>query len=84
MEQKEIEIGTPIAVDGITIIPVNKVLVNYWRVNGAVSSLGVKQPVGVVVVSLSEKRAYRMTGEEIPLDQFLQEVPEIKEVLKGI
>ena len=84
MEQKEIEIGTPIVVAGITLIPVSKVSVNYWHANGAVSSLGVKQPVGVVVASLSGKRAYRITGKEIPLDQFVQEVPEIKEVLEGI
>ena len=66
MEQKEVEIGTPIAVAGITLIPVSQVSVSHSHNNGAISSLGVKQPVGVVVVSALEKRAYRITGEEVP------------------
>jgi len=84
MKEKEIEIGSPVTVAGVTLIPVIKVSLNYWRRNGSLSFFGVKQPIGMVVVSPSGKRALRITGEEVPLDQFIQEVPGIKEVLEGI
>jgi len=84
MEKKEVEIDNPVTVAGVTLIPVVKVSSNYWRRNSSLSFFGVKQPIGVVVVSPSAKRAFRMTGEEVPLDQLIQEVPGIKEVLAGL
>lgn len=84
MKEKEIEIGSPVTVAGVTLIPVIKVSLNYWRGNGSLSFFGVKQPIGMVVVSPSGKRALRITGQEVPLDQFIQEVPGMKEVLEGI
>ncbi len=84
MEKKEVVIGNPVAVAGVTLIPLAKVSLNYWQGNGGISFFGVKQPFGVVVVSPSAKRAFRITGEEVPLDQLIQEVPGIKEVLEGI
>ena len=84
MEKKEVEIGSPVAVRGVTLIPVTKVSLNSWRRKGSISSFGIKQPVSVVVVSPSEKRAFRITGEEVPLDRFIREAPDIKEILAGI
>ena len=84
MEKEEVEIGSPVTVAGVTLIPLIKVSLNYWRRNGSLSFFGVKQPIGMVLVSPSGKRAFRITGEEVPLDQFIQEVPGIKEVLEGI
>ena len=84
MERKEVEIGNSVTVAGVTLIPVIKVSLNYWRRNGSLSFFGVKQPIGMVVVSPSGKRALRITGQEVPLDQFIQEVPGMKEVLEGI
>ncbi len=84
MEKEEIRIDKPVAVAGVTLIPVTKVSLNYWCGNGGLAFLGSRQPVGVVVVSQSTKRAFRITGEEISLDQLTQEVPGIKEILEGI
>ena len=81
MEKKEVDIGTPVVVAGVTLIPVTKVSQNYWQGNGGLSFFGVKQPIGVVVVSQSTKRAFRITGEEVPLDQLIQEDPDIKKAL---
>ncbi len=82
MEKEEVTIGTPVAVAGVTLIPVTKVSLNYWWGNGSLAFFGVKQPIGVVVVSQSTKRAFRVTGEEVSLDQLIQEVPDIKAVLE--
>lgn len=84
MEKKEVVIENPVAVAGITLVPVTKLSLNYWHGKHGFSCFSVKQPVGVVVVSPSAKRAFRITGEEISLDQLITEAPGIKEVLEGI
>lgn len=84
MEKKEVGLGIPVAVAGVTLIPVTEVLLNYWHGNGGISFFGVKQPIGVVVVSQSTKRAFRVSGEEVPLDQLIQEAPAVKEILERI
>ena len=84
MEKKEVAIGSPVAVAGVTLIPVTKVSLNSWRGKRGVSFFGFKQPVTVIVVSPTEKRAFRATGEEVPLDQLIQEAPSIKEILAAI
>lgn len=83
MEKKEIKIGNPVAIAGVTLIPVEEISLNYWQSNGNISFFGVKQPVSVVVVSQSEKRAFRINGEEVSLDKLIREVPGIKELLDG-
>jgi len=77
-------IEKPVAVAGITLVPVTKLSLNCWRGKRCFSCFSVKQPVGVVVVSQSAKRAFRITGEEISLDQLITEAPGIKEALEGI
>ena len=84
MEKKEVRVGNPVAVAGVTLIPLARVSLNYWRGDRGISCFGVKQPVGVVVVSPLAKRAFRITGEEVPLDQLVKEAPGLEEVLAGI
>ena len=84
MEKEKVELENPVAVAGITVVPVTKVSLNYWSNRGGLSCFGVKQSVGVIVVSPSAKRAFRITGEEISLDPLIAEIPGIKEVLEGI
>ncbi len=84
MEKKEVEIGNPMIIGGVTLIPVVEFSLNYWRGGGRFSCFGIKQPVSIVVVSSSGKRAFRASGEEVPLDQFIQETPGIREVLETI
>ncbi len=84
MEKKEVAIGKPVAIAGATLIPIAEVSVNCWRGSGGISFFGAIQPGSVVVVSLSGKRAFRITGEEVSLDQLIGEVPGIKEVLEAI
>ena len=84
MEKEEVGIDNPVTVAGITLIPVTRVALNYWCGNSNISFFGIKQPVGVIVVSPSTKRAFRITGEEVSLDQLISEVPVVEEVLEGI
>ena len=84
MEKEEIRIETPLAVAGVTLIPIVKASLNCWHSKGCLSVFGTKQPVSVVVISPQARRAFRINGEEISLDQLTKEVPGIKEVLEGL
>jgi len=84
MEKEEIRIEPPSAVAGVTLVPIVKASLNCWHGKGRLSFFGIKQPVSVVVISPQAKRAFRISGEEVPLDQLAKEVPDIKEVLEEI
>ena len=85
MERKEVATDNPVTVAGVTLIPVTKVSLNCQRHGSGVSLFGLKQPISIVVASQSAKRAFRITGEEVPLDQLIEEVPAVvKEAVEGI
>ena len=50
-------------------------------VNRGIVCLGSKNLVGIVVVSPKEKRAISINGEEVPVHQYMEQVPELKELL---
>jgi len=84
MEKEEIIIEAPVTIAGVTLVPLVKTSLNYWSRQVRLSFLASKQPVSVVVVSPQDRRAFRINGEEVSLDQLTQEVPGIKEMLEGI
>ena len=84
MEKKEVEIGNPVAIAGITLIPITRVSLNYWHHKGGISFLGIKQPLSLIVISPSEKKAFKVSGEEVSLDELTQEVPGIEKQLDAI
>jgi len=84
MENEKVIIDNPVTVSRVTLIPVVKMSLNCQRSSGTISFFGAKQPVDVVIASPSAKRAFRITGEEVSLDQLTQEIPSIKEVMQEI
>ena len=84
MEKKQVKIGKPVKTGQVTIIPVVKFSLNYWRGRSRFSCLGIKQPLFIVVVSSSWKRVFRPNGEEIPLEQLIEEIPSLQKVLNAI
>jgi uncharacterized spore protein YtfJ len=83
MEKKAVAIGNPVSISGLTLIPVVQVLLNSWHGQRGASYFASKQATAVVVISPEAKRAFRVTGEEISIDQLQQESPEIKDSLEG-
>ena len=81
MEKKEVSAGNPVTVAGVTLIPVVEVSINGWHGKGGISFFGVKRPVGLVLLAPPVNKAFRMNGEEVPLNQFIQEVPGMKQIL---
>ena len=84
MEKKEVEIGKPIEISGIKLIPVIEVSLRYWYRKGGISFLGIKQPLSVVVISPSGKKVFKVSGEEVPLDELMKEAPGIKKRLDAV
>jgi hypothetical protein len=79
MEKKKAEIGNPVAIAGVTIIPVTEVSLHCWRYKGGISFFGLKQPTGLIVISPSEKKAFKISGEEVPLEELISGPPEAEE-----
>ena len=84
MEQEEVGIDDPVEVDGVTLIPVVKISSHHWHTEHGISFLGVKQAIAVVVVHPGAKRIFRITGEEVPLDQLSHEFPSAKGILERL
>ncbi len=82
--EEEIRIEAPFAVAGVTLVPIVKAWLNCWQSKGRLSFFGTKQPVSVVVVSPQARRAFRINGEEVSLDQLTKEVQGLKEILGEI
>ncbi|MBN2462124.1 MAG: hypothetical protein JXB43_00820 [Dehalococcoidia bacterium] len=83
MEKKRVIISSPITIDGTTLIPVVKSSLNCQSSGNTIFFSGIKQPVSIVVASPSAKKAFEITGKEIPLDQLIQEVPDLVRILKS-
>ena len=84
MEKEEIRIEAPFNIAGVTLVPIVKSSINCSQSKRRLSFLGTKQPVSIVVISPQARRAFRVNGEEISLEQLIKEVPDIKAVLEGV
>jgi uncharacterized spore protein YtfJ len=84
MEKKETTIDSPVVVGEVTLVPIARLSLNYERSNGGIFFFGMKQPLAVVVISVSGKRAFRITGEEVSVQELIQELPGMKEMLEGM
>ena len=82
MEKKKVTIVGPVAIAGMTLILVTRLSLKCQPVGGGIFFSGIKQPASIVVASPSTKEAFDVTGEEISLDQLIQEAPSLAEVLK--
>jgi hypothetical protein len=45
---------------------------------------GSKNLVGIVIISPKWKSAINIAGEEVPIDRYTEQVPELKELLQGM
>jgi hypothetical protein len=78
-EKKEIVLDEPVSIAELTLIPVSRIWINVSSAKTGKSIIATKQPIAVVVVSPQTKRAFRVTGEEITLDEILREAPDLKD-----
>lgn len=80
--ERKIAIDKPTTVSGITLIPVTKSSLNYQYMGNRIWCFGTKQPFIIVVVSQTARQALDITGQEVPLDQLIQDIPCIKDMME--
>jgi len=81
METERITIDSPVSVTGLNIIPVVRTKVRHWQQGHQVATVYSKQPLYVIIAAPDSTRAFRGSGEEVPLHQPLGEVPGLMAVL---
>jgi uncharacterized spore protein YtfJ len=84
MEKEETIVDSPIAVGEVTLVPIAKISLDYASSDRAGFLFGMKWPVAIVAISVSGRRAFRMTGEEVSVQELVQELPGVKETLEGM
>jgi len=84
MEKKHISVQGPLPVNGLNLLPVIETSLNCRQGSSYLSFMGTKQPVAVVIISPSGKRAVRISGEEVSIDQLIKELPSIQDVLERV
>ncbi|MBM3119508.1 MAG: hypothetical protein FJ006_08185 [Chloroflexi bacterium] len=81
--ERKIGAEDAVTISGVTLIPVTKISLNCQRIGNSISCFGTKQPSSVVVISQTTRRAFNTTGEEVSLDQLVQDAPSIKKLIDG-
>lgn len=61
----------------VTLVTVVRSLLKCKCSDKGIWLFGIKFPIALMVISDSSKRAFRITGEEVSIDQLLEEFPEI-------
>ncbi len=78
MEKKEIIVDKPVEIAGMTIIPVVCVTTNCFSKKNGIASYCEKKPLFVVIVTASYKKAFNINGAEVPLEELIEAVPDLK------
>jgi len=82
MEKKKITVDEPVSVAGLTIVTVNQISINLGARGPGAAVMAFKRPLAIVVFSPLKKRAFRITGEEVSLEELIQQIPDLKKLLK--
>lgn len=84
METTDIRVDDPIVLGGLTLIPVVEMSRHCWQLDSVTSVCGVKTPIAVIIVSPTCKSAYRTSGEDVSIDELIEEVPVLTEILESL
>jgi hypothetical protein len=75
--EKIVTLEGPFMIGGVTLIAVVRSLLTCKCGDKAIWLFGFKFPIALVLISDSSKRAYRANGEEVSIEQLLEENPDI-------
>jgi hypothetical protein len=84
MEKKEIKAESKLSVGGVTLVPIVESACAGWRMGEVVSFTGYKTPLAVVVFAGGLKKVFRITGEEITIDELVKEFPSVKAAIDNL
>lgn len=77
----ELRAGAPITVAGITLIPIERVLIHSEEPPYACWLSASKEAVAVVICGPKGARAVDVQARERPIDELIAEIPELEPVL---
>jgi uncharacterized spore protein YtfJ len=80
MEKTVVIAETPLKIASLTVIPVVRVVLDNWTHGNRSLAFGIKQPVAIVFITQTTKKALRITGEEISLEKLMEEFPDTKNI----
>jgi hypothetical protein len=83
MEEK-ITAGVAVKAAGRTLIPLVSVRLDRHKIKRGFFLSGHKQPLAVIIVTPSAKRAFKLDGQELSLAELAQEYPEARDIMAGI
>lgn len=81
MRIEEVKAGQPIRVGKITLVPIERTFVSCVGMEGGVVVRGSKGLAGIVVLSGKNRYAIDLTGEEVSINRYLKQVPELARLL---
>jgi len=85
LEKEELSTGQRITVGETILFPIIRTsLTSYGSGSRGIVGSASKNLVGIVVVSPKRKYAMNAAGEEVPLEHYTEQVPEVKELLNGM
>ena len=84
MEIEKTSAGQYIIVGELTLLPIIRTYMSCRNVNHGIVCSGSKNLVGIVVISPKWKGAINVAGEEVPVAQYMEQVPEVKELLQSM
>ena len=82
MEKEEVSAGEPIAIGQVTLVPVIRTVAHCRRGGRGVVGFGTREVLGVVVLSPERQFAISVSGEEVPVERFAKQAPEVAELLE--
>jgi hypothetical protein len=84
MDEGKIIFETSLVSPGIRLISISNYRASCGRKAGGLFTYVTKKPTSLVVVSSLGRKAFRVSGEEVALEQFVGETPGLKEILEGL
>ena len=84
LEIGEVSAGQLITLGETILLPIVRTSRSCRIVNSGIVCSGSKNLVVIVIISPHWKCALNAAGEEVPIDQYSEQVPELKELLQGI
>ncbi len=83
MEKEEISAGERITVGQVTLLPILRTVAHCRKGSRGIIGSGSREVLGVVVLSPAGHRAISVSGESVPLENYMSQGPEIEGLLRG-
>lgn len=80
----ELRAGAPIAIAGVTLIPIERVRIWFEQQPDAYWLGAMKEALAVVVCNRTGARVVDMEARELPIDEFITQIPGLESLLAEV